>query len=324
MKFGRATLIILLAFGVLVVPLAAKAQQKVYRIALLSMGAGVSVYIDAIKQGLDELGYREGDNLTYDFRFAAGKAEHLPALTAELVALRPDVIIAAGNLVAKVAKATTSTIPIVVPWMLDPVGTGLVPSLGRPGGNLTGLTVDVVQGAKQLQVLRDVVPKASRVAILWNRALPGIEIYWRKWSKIAPTMNLMLQSVEISGPGDSDRILAEVAQGRPDVLYLWEDPLVRAHLSQIIDFAYARRIPIMAVTKETTMAGGLISYSTDIVELHRRSAQYVDRILKGANPGDLPIEQPTKFELVINLKTAKALGLTIPPSLLLRADHVIE
>ncbi len=328
MKWMALALLSTLALTRLASPLAAEAQQagKVYRIGWLSMGRGVDAYVDAFRESLRELGYREGENLMIDFRFAGGMAERVGSAVAELVALKPNVIVAPGNQVIPAAKAATSTIPIVAPWMLDPVGTGLVVSLARPGGNLTGLTLDISpeQGAKRLELLKEVLPNLSQVAIIWNPDIPGSEGYWRELRKVAPAMNLTLRSVEVRGPGDSKGILAVLAQGHPEALWVWEDAVVSPHLRPILDFAAANRIPVMALLRATTEAGALFSYSTSALDLFRRAAVYVGKILKGAKPADLPVEQPTKFEFVINLKTARALGLTIPPSVLARADDVIQ
>ncbi len=327
MKIRQARLIAA-ALALLTAPLAAEAQPtgKVYRIGWLSTRLGVDAYVDAFRESLRELGYREGENLMIDFWFAGGKAERVGPLVAELVALKPNVIVANGNQVITAAKAATSTIPIVAPWMLDPAGTGLVVSLARPGGNLTGLTFDISpeQGAKRLELLKEVLPNVSQVAIIWNPNLPGSEGYWRELRKLAPAMNLTLRSVEVRGPGDSKGILAVLAQGHPEALWVWEDGVVSPHLRPILDFAAANRIPVMALVRATTEAGALFSYSTSILDLYRRAAVYVGKILKGAKPADLPVEQPTRFELVINLKTAKALDLTIPRSLLSVADQVIQ
>lgn len=261
-----------------------------------------------------------------EYRFAEGNPDRLPALAAELIALKPDVIVAGGIQVVPAAKAATPTIPIVAPAMLDPVGTGLITSLGRPGGNLTGFSIEssLEHSAKKLQLLKEAVPPVRRIAVVWNPGAPGHKPQFNEAQRLAPAMNLTLQSVEVRGPGDWDRIRSVLVQGRPEALDVWPDAVVQGHLRAILDFAATRKLPVVSGAREVTERGGLLSYATDYADLYRRAGRYVDRVLRGAKPADFPVEQPTKFELALNLKTARVLGLTLPPAVLMRADVTIE
>jgi putative tryptophan/tyrosine transport system substrate-binding protein len=318
-------------FGaVLIAPLAAGAQQpgKVARIGRLEQGS--SGTDEAFRQGLRELGYVDGQNVVIEYRYADGRAERLPDLAAELVSLRVDVIVSGGTLAPLAAKQATSTIPIVLAAAGDPVGTGLVTNLAKPGGNVTGLSnLSRDLTAKRLQLLKEIVPRLSRVTVFWNAANIVAVLHIPEVEAAARTLGLQVQSLEVRGPDDFDNAVLErrllaATSGGGGALFLLDDPLVMRYRMPIADFAIRNRLPSSAAYKNFAEAGGLITFGASLADLYRRAALYVDKILKGAKPGDLPVEQPSKFELVINLKTAKALGLTIPPSLLLRADQVIE
>jgi putative ABC transport system substrate-binding protein len=276
-------------------------------------------------QALRELGWIEGKNVVFETRYADDRLDRLPELAAELIRLKVDLIVTYGTLAPLAAKRATATIPIVMSSAGDPLGSGLVASLARPGGNVTGLSMMVPEmGGKRLQMLKQVLPGVSRVAILWNAANPYPALVFRQTEGAARGLGIQLQSLEVRSPGDFHRALEAAARQRAAALLTVEDPLIVGQRTQILDFTAKNRLPAMHGLREFVEVGGLMSYGVSLADLRRRSAGYVDRILKGAKPGDLPIEQPTKFELVINLKTAKALGLTIPPSLLQRADQVIE
>ena len=312
--------------------LAADAQQaeKVPRIGYLTPFNldGANPLRDAFRQGLRDLGYVEGRNLVLEIRSAEGKYERYPALAAELVALKVDVIVATDTPAALTAKQATRTLPIVFLAAADPVTSGLVTSLARPGGNVTGLsnvTPELV--AKRLELLKQAVPGVSRVAVLWHPGavgertekdmLKGVEVGAR-------ALGVPLQFVEARGPADFDRAFSDMTRARVGALTVLGSAMLFAERRRFLDLAAKNRLPAVYPSREFVDAGGLMSYGSDRADLFRRAAAYVDRILKGARPADLPIEQPTKFEFVINLKTAKALGLTIPPSVLGRADHVIQ
>jgi len=328
MKSGRAALLIFLALGVLLVSFAAEAQQagKVYRIGVLGNPESPPQQHlwDAFRQGLRELGYVEGQNIVIEWGRWLERPERLPEFADELVRLKVDVIVAGASQTATAAKRLTGTIPIVMTTG-DPVGSGLVSSLARPGGNVTGassLASGVVE--KQLELLQEIASRVPRVAILWNPDNPFHATHVREAESAASKLGLHAQSVEARGPKDLDDAFLAMERVRAGALLLLSDAVFLQHRAMIADLAAKRRLPAMYARREHVEAGGLIGYGVDRRALYRRLAVYVDKILKGAKPGDLPIEQPTKFELVINLKTAKALDLTIPPSLLLRADQVIE
>jgi putative ABC transport system substrate-binding protein len=320
-----------LAGGLLAAPLAAGAQPagKVYRIGYISNSPPntpeSSRLHEAFRQGLRERGWVEGRNAVIEWRFAEGKMERFPDLAADLVRLKVDLIVTLGGPAARAAKQATTTIPIVAVAVSDPVGQGFVGSLARPGGNVTGLaTLFPELAVKRLGLLTEILPGVSRVAVLWNAANPGNVIILRGVQAAARTLGVTLQSREVRGPDDFEAAFAKMSRERPDALMILDDPLLFQYRASIVDFAAKKRLPTMHPFRESVEAGGLIAYSVNLAELNRRAAEYVDKILKGADPAELPIEQPTEFELVINLKTAKALGLTIPPSLLQRADQVIE
>jgi len=316
--------------AVLAAPLAAQAQQgKVPRIGWLNPGSSAVFQRErkAFDEGLRDLGWIEGRNIVVERRYAEGAFGTLPALCAELIQLKVDAIVAAGaNNVVQAVREATSTIPIVMVIALDPVGQGIISSLSRPGGNVTGLTWDAdphITG-KYLELLREAVRGMSRVGAIIDSGLPGIQVYRKAAEDAARRLRLTLDHAEVGEPTDYDAAFAEIARRRVQAVFIYGSRFSRRYLPHIVQTAAKHRLPDIYIFKEAVEAGGLMSYGVDVMDLHRRAAIYVDRILKGAQPRYLPVEQPTKFDLVINLKTAKALGLTIPPSLLLRADQVIE
>ena len=280
---------------------------------------------EGLTKGLRDLGYTEGDDIVIEYRHAEGRPERLSDLAAELVRMKVDVIVAETTPASLAAKKATMTIPIVMTIVGNPVEAGLIASLGRPGGNITGLSLQLSDvTAKRLQVLQEVVPGLSRVAILWNAASPVTPPQLREVEAAAPVLRIALESLAVRGPDDFERAVQEATRRHTRALLVLDDFLVTRYIRQIGTLTAKNRLPAMAALVEFAEAGGLVSYGPNYFDLSRRAATYVDRILKGAKPAELPVEQPTKFELVINLKTAKALGLTIPQSVLLRADHVIE
>ena len=320
-----------LAGGLLAAPLAAKAQPaaRVARIGLLGNDpVGNPHLLEAFRQGLRDLGYVEGRNVLIEYRFAEGKFERLPALAAELVALKVDVILATTVLTAVAAKQAIKTIPIVFFAAADPIRSGLVTSLARPGGNVTGLSVlspELI--GKRLELLKQAVPGISRVAILWEPDGGGerTDKGMLKRAEVAgQALGVRLQYVEARSSADFDRAFSDMTRAHAGALTVLPSPMFFNERRRLVDLAATNRLPAVYPARESVEAGGLMAYGPSVPDLFRRAATYVDKILKGAKPGDLPVEQPTKFELVINLKTAKALGLTIPPSLLQRADQVIE
>jgi ABC-type uncharacterized transport system substrate-binding protein len=280
---------------------------------------------DAFRKGLSDLGWIEGQNITLEYRYSEGRPERLPGLAADLVRLNVDLIVAWAAPEAGAAERATRTIPIVFLVHGDPVGGGQVASLAHPGGNMTGLGQMLPElAAKQLELLRQAVPRISRVAVIWNAASRVKRLDMKEVQRAARALGVALQSREVRGLDDFDGVFAATKRERPDALLTLVDPVTFAQRHLIADFAARERLPAMYAVREFVEAGGLMSYGVDLRDLFRRGATYVDKILKGAKPGDLPVEQPTKFEFVINLKTAKALGLTIPQSVLLRADQVIQ
>ena len=323
----------LIAVGALLAaPLAAEAQQaaKVARIGYLSPNLAASPHLrDAFLQGLRDLGYVEGRNVVIEYRDAEGKLERLPALAAELVALKVDVILAeGGTLGPRVAMQATTTIPIVIAAAGDPVGSGLVTSLARPGGNVTGLAgvgSDLV--GKRLELLKQAVPGVDRVAVLRQPTALGERVakdMLKAADVAARTMGVQPQFIEARGPDEFARAFSDMTSARAGALTVLPSAMFLREHRRLVDLAAKNRLPAVYTSREFVDAGGLMSYGANQSDLFRRAATYVDKILKGAKPGDLPIEQPTKFELVINLKTAKDLGLTIPPSVLARADDLIQ
>ena len=283
-------------------------------------------FVDAFLQGLRELGWMEGQNIAIEYRFAEGRLDRLPDLAAELVRLKVDVILAASSPPALAAKNATKTIPIVMGTSADPVTLGLVASLARPGGNVTGLAfsvgLDVV--GKELELLKETVPNVRRVAVLSNPGNPGNTLSLENVKTRPRSLGVQLQMLEARGPNEFEAAFVAMARERAEAFLVIPDAVFGLHRVRLQDLAAKSRLPAMYGLREHAEAGGLMSYAVDLSDSLRRSATYVDKILKGAKPSDLPIEQPTKFELIINLKTAKALGLTIPPSVLARADEVIN
>jgi putative ABC transport system substrate-binding protein len=321
-------LIVALAVGGFAAPLWAEAQQpkKIPRIGVLgAVSPERAPHTSALREGLRELGYVEKQNIISEWRWAEGDPRRFPGLAAELVRLNVDVIVADNNPAIAAAQKATKAIPIVMVIATDPVDLGFVASLARPGGNITGLSflgVDLV--GKRQQLLREIVPKLSKLAFLWDPSEPGRREAVREGEVVARGLGLQLQPVEVRSPDDLDNAFATMAKGGVDAVVVGGSTMTFIHRGRIAELAVRRGLPTVCAAKQFAEAGCLVSYSASFSDLFRRAAYFVDKILKGAKPGDLPIEQPTKFELVINLKTARALALTIPPSLLLRADHVIE
>jgi putative ABC transport system substrate-binding protein len=305
----------------------AQLAAKVPRIGFLTGDSlsAISERSEAFRQGLRELGYAEGKNIIIEYRYAEGKLDLLPNLAAELVRLKVDIIVTQSTLDAYAARQSTSTIPIVMTASGDAVGTGLVASLARPGGNITGLTsLSRELSGKRLELLKEAVRGLSRVAVLWDAANPDKARDVEETQLQARTLGLELQSLEIRGPKDFDGAFQAATRKRAGALLTLADSLTITHQSRIVDLAAKSRLPAMHEQREFVEAGGLMAYGPNLLGLFRRVATYVDKILKGAKPADLPVEQPTQFELVINLKTAKKIGLTIPPELLARANKVIK
>ena len=308
-----------LAGSLLAAPLLAEAQA-IPRIGLLG-----DLPWDPLRQGLRDLGYTEGKNVLFEDRRSGGRNERWTELAEELVRLKVQVIVTSGTPAALAAKRATTAIPIVMAVTGDPLSTGLVASLARPGGNVTGLTqLGAGLAAKRLELLKELVPSLSRVAFLWNPANPDQKSHFNEAQAGAQLLGVVLQSVEVRSGEQLDRVFDAMLRERPSALLMTADAVHQLRIDWIIAFASKNRLPVMYQLKENVERGGLISYGAVHADLVRRAAIYVDKILKGAKPADLPVEQPTKFELVINLKTAKALNLTIPQSLLLRADEVIK
>jgi ABC-type uncharacterized transport system substrate-binding protein len=323
-------LAVILAVGLALAPLSAEAQAgKVYRIGWLAITPPTSPPFqrisEAFLQGLRDHGFVEGQNVIIERRYSEGREDRHTAFVAEFVQMKVDLIVASSSAAAHAAKQATSTIPIVMLGVASPERQGLVVSLARPGGNVTGMSSQLggELSGKMFQVLKETVPKLSKVAILWNPDNVASAISFREGEvPAAKALGVALVSVEVRGPGDVERALTTIAS--ESGLMLWVHLVALPFRARLMEFAAAHRLPTVAQSSVWPQSGGLMSYGPDTADLLRRGAVYVDKILRGAKPADLPVEQPTKFELVINLKTAKALGLTIPPSVLLRADRVIE
>jgi putative tryptophan/tyrosine transport system substrate-binding protein len=311
-------------------PHASEAQPlaKVPRVGMLWFGSpigGPSPHLEAFRQGLRELGYTEGQNIVIESRHAAMRPALLPDLAANLVLSKVDVIVAAGDPAIHAARRATSTIPIVMVAGADPVGSGLVTSLARPGRNLRGLSaLSPELSGKRLQLLTEAIPRVSRMAVFWNPADPAKALELREIQATGQALGVQLQLLEVRGPEDFESAFAAMARDRAEALIILGDPLTLSHRMRIVDLAAKSRLPGIYDVQEFVEAGGLMAYGPSLPDLFRRAAAYVDKILKGAKPGTLPVEQPMKFELIINLKTAKALGLTIPQSVLFLADRVIQ
>ena len=312
------------ALALLVAPPAGEAQppKRIPRIGIL--GSAPSSW-ETFWPALREVGYVEGQTIIIERRWSEGRGERFPALAAELVRLQVDLIVVGTNEPALAAKQATSTIPIVMAASHDAVGVGLVQSLARPGGNVTGIdTMAPELGAKRLELLREVLPGASRVAVLYNPGDPAMRLQLRQTEVAAQTFGVKIRPVLVRTPDDFDGVFASVARDRPDALIVFTEALTFVHRKRIVEFAAKQRLPAMYEFREFVELGGLIAYGPNLRDLDRRAAVYIDKILKGTRPADLPVEQPTRFELLLNLRTARALGLTIPQSVLLRADALIQ
>jgi len=323
--------VICLALGAMLFALCvpAKAQQptKVPRIGFLGgvFPSTISDRVEAFRQGLRELGYVEGKNIVIEWRYAEGKPERVSELAAELVRLKVDVIVSAGPAPTRSAKEATVTIPIVMGFDNDPVGSGVVASLARPGGNITGLaTLAPELSGKQLELLKEIVPKLSRVAVLGTSTVPGNAQSLKETELAAGALRVQLQYLDVLDPKDIETAFQAASKGRAEAVLVLSSPVLISQRKQVVDLAAKSRLPAIYYATEYVEDGGLMTYSVSFTDLFRRAATYVDKILKGTRPADLPVEQPMKFELVINLKTAKQIGLTIPPNLLARADKVIK
>jgi putative ABC transport system substrate-binding protein len=314
--------------GVVAWPRVADAQQagRTYRIGYLFLGAQPPEPQKMTPwPTLRELGYVEGTNLVVERRFAAGRRERLGAFASELIAFKPDLILTQGGQSAEAISKSTHDIPVVIIGAGDPIGTGLVEGLSRPGGNVTGVTeVSTELSAKRLQLLKEAVPAITRVAVLWNAADRAMKLRYREIETAANAMQIGIRSIEVREPEDFDAAFAAMRGDRPDAMFMVSDALTGLNRKRILEFAVQTRLPAVYEYRELVDDGGLMSYGPNLRELFARAAYYIDKILKGAKPAELPMEQPTKFELIINLKTANSLGLAIPPALLARADEVIE
>ena len=323
-----AAAVCLLAIVVLWAPIHAQQPTHVPRVGLLSSAtaAGHAVLLDAFRQGMRELGHVEGKTFSLELRYGEGKSERLPALARELVGRKVDVIVASTDEPITAARRETRTIPIVMVNSIDPVGTGLVASLARPGGNVTGLAnVSADLSGKRLELLREVVPGLSRVALVWNPDARGTVLDYKESEAAAGLLHMKLLSVEVASPTDLDEALSTVTREHAQaILVLPGNPVAFSKRAEIAGFARKNHLPSMYGLREYVEAGGLVSYGPNTPDIYRRAAGYVDKILKGAKPAELPVERPTRFELLINLKTAKALGLTMQRSLLERADQLIQ
>jgi putative ABC transport system substrate-binding protein len=320
-----------MAGGLLAVPLAAEAQQagKTWRIGILSPSTTPSETArrqSPLMQKLAELGYVEKQNLVVEYRAAEGKIDRLPDLAVELVQMKVDAIFTTSSPGVQAARTATNVIPIVFTGVNDPVGLGLVASLARPGGNVTGVSTliggDLV--AKQLQLLKEVIPRLSRIAILWNPTNPGSTAAMKETEVVAPSLGVKIVPVAVGAPSDLNSAFSTIVRERAEALAVHPTTPMWEQRTQILGFAVKNRLPALSFAREFAQAGALMTYGPDLADHVRLAAVYLDKIFKGARPADLPVLQPTKFELVINLKTAKTLGLTIPPSLLARADQIIE
>ncbi|HUQ73648.1 MAG TPA: ABC transporter substrate-binding protein [Burkholderiales bacterium] len=327
----RRILLLAFAAGTLGLALSAAAQRpgKIPVIGYLSPVVpqnNSDARFEAFRQGLRDFGYVEGKNIRLEVRWGEGNLERMPALAAELIALKVDLLVASSSPSYLAAHKATRTIPIVMPVCSDPVGDGIVASLAHPGGNITGLSLMAPElGAKRLQFLRQVLPRPSRnVGVMWNPAYTGMSARFREAQAAAPAVGMDLRSMEVRNLREMEMLFDVVSREPPDGLLLLADPLTMSLRARVVEFAREKRLPAIYETREFVDAGGLMSYGPNVNSQHRRAAYYVDRILKGAKPGDLPIEQPTKIELVVNLKTARALGIVIPASILASADALIE
>ena len=319
----------IITLGILLGSLAAQAQQtgNVYRIGFLgnSTAALEANLVGPFREGLRDLEYVEGRNVLIEYRWAEGKYDRFPALIGELLALKVAVIVTAGTPATLAVKKATTSVPLVMLAVGDPVGTGIVPSLSHPGGNITGLTaISTEMDAKRLELLREVVPSVSYIALLWNAGSPLQVLAEKQVQAAAQVLRMRVLSLGVKTEEEIKSALAVMARERPDALLVLADRLLLHHRALIMDFATRHRLPGVHAYRELVEAGGLMSFGPSYADMHKRAAYFVDRILKGAKPGDLPVERPRTFELVINLKVAKALGLTIPQSVLLRGTEIIQ
>jgi putative ABC transport system substrate-binding protein len=312
--------------GAVAWPLSAHAQQspaKKWQMGFLAQG--YEKFYDALFEGLRELGYTEGREFVVERRYAQGHSERFQEFATEMVRLKVDIVIVSTTPAAMAVKNATTTIPVVFPNAISPVESGLVDSLAHPGGNITGGAAQTAAlSTKRLEILKEVVPGLSRVAVLWNAANPALAYPWRQTQAAAGDLAVALRPLEVRDPKDIESAFATMTQNSPDALIVLQDALTLQHRKEIIDFAIQRRLPGMFVAKEWVLAGGLMSYGESLPDMYHRGAYFVDKILKGARPADLPMEQVTKFELILNQKTAKAIGLAIPATFLATADDVIE
>jgi len=327
-KSAVPTILVIVILLAVAVTTEAQQPKKVPRIGYVSGSGPVTSdpRFDALRQGLRDLGYIEGKNILIEYRYAEGRQDPIPSLVAELVQLEVDVLVSPSLPAIRAAKQATKTIPIVMVFNADPVETGIVDSLARPGGNVTGLTrLTRELGGKRLELLKDVVPRISRVGVLWDADEASAAIGFKEYQTAARALKIQLQSMEVRGPKpDLEGAFRDAAKEHASAIIAIRNGLLNLHLERIGDLAIKNRMPSMYEGSDFVQAGGLMSYSANDADLFRRAAYYVDRILKGTKPADLPVEQPTKFELVINLKTAKQIGLTIPQAVLYRADKVIR
>jgi putative ABC transport system substrate-binding protein len=316
-----------LAVALFTVCFSAQAQKpaKIHRIGYLAARSSPEPRDEGFRQGLRDLGYIEGKNIAIEYRYARGKIEELAGFVTEMVRLKVDVIVATGTPAAQRAKQATSVIPIVIAIGDDPVEMGLIASLAHPGGNVTGVTTLATElRGKMLELLKEVVPRLTRMAVLWSPVDPRFVLNFKESEAAARSLGLRLQSLEVRGPDELESAFRAATKERAEALIMLRAPVINAHLKSIADMAIKSRIPAIHDDSVFVESGGLISYGTDFPHLYRRAAHYVDRILKGTKPADLPVEQPTRFELTVNLKTARQIGLTIPQRVLTRADKVIK
>ena len=320
----RDTLLALLALGAAPFTVHAQQAKKVYRVGVLSHIVPRERFT-VMLAALRELGYEEGRNIQFDYRYAQDKEDRLAGLASDLVATKPDLILAFTNPEILAAKRATSTIPIIMRWALAPVESGLVASLARPGGNVTGTALeDPEMAGKKLEILRDALPRVARVTYLWQPDFPGMAAYGRATERAAKAMGIRLTLLPGGTLEEIERAFTLITKQRPDALMVASTGAIFANRAHVIEFAARQRLPVLYTVEGLVPEGGLMSYSADYRALQQRTAAIIDRVLKGAKPADIPVEQPTQYKLAINLKTAKALGLTIPQSVLLRATEVIE
>jgi len=308
-----------------VYPAHAQKQTTIPRVGILRPGSPPDPNLEVFLQGLRDLGYMEGKNILLELRFAEGKQDRLPELAAELVRLKVDALYGGSTPVIFALKQATKTIPIVFTTTSDPIGTGMVASLAHPGGNLTGMSMLASDlWPKRLELLKEISPKLSRVAMLWNKGNAGMALEAKATQEVAGPLGVTLQDRGVKDPDELEVVFAVMTKDRPDAFLALMDPILSSYRKRILDFLAKTRLPAIFQSSDWVEAGGLISYGPNFADMFRRAAVHMDKILKGAKPADIPVEQPTKFELVINLNTAKQIGLTIPPNVLVRADKVIK